>query len=749
MRESFGIARMASRSEKEPTMRTGTIVSLVGVLFTVTLVQAQLSAPFTRVTTGDLVTIPAWYFGGEWGDYDDDGYLDLFVGGTIAATRNYLYHNNQDGTFTLIEDAKMPKVPSNQHGAAWGDYDNDGHLDLVVTSGNPEITHNALYHNNGDGSFTAVTEGPIYSATVWFHAPSWFDYDNDGLLDLFIAGHNATNRLFRNNGDGTFTNVTEGILVTDPSNSAGHVWFDYDGDGKFDLLVDNFAPYTRALYRNEGGGVFSKITDSGLSDPSADTWGVCAADYDNDGFVDVLFGNDGTTSLFHNQGNGTFAPVTDGPIATQTMTPGVFPACAWGDYDNDGFLDLLLSRACFPESPACQPLTVLLFHNNGDGSFTSVDSGPVATANVTQANGPAWGDYDNDGFLDLFMSQGILWSTPGNNLLFHNDGNTNAWLKVKLIGTISNRSGIGATVRVKATYRGAERWQMRTVSGGGEGEGNQPNALESTFGMGDATIVNTVRVEWPSGKVQELHDVTPRQLLTITEPPCGNGIVHSDELCDGPCCDQCQAFRPTGEPCASDLNLCTADVCDGSGSCTHVPMPNPECAMPITPGKAMLDLRRLPGKPSKSRLKFKWGGGAAVALDELGTAPAAGSPLYELCIYDADGGDTTQAFRAQVPAAVQCDGRPCWKRLGQVGWKFASESGNPDGITGLVLRSGLAGKAKMKVTGKGARLVMPDLPLVQNPSVVAQLRTSSGKCWGATFSSSLDNGTLRFKSRAD
>ena len=128
---------------------------LVAAMLVLTPVVAHAQS-FTRITTGDLVTIPALYWNGAWGDYDDDGYLDLFVGATFPSTRNYLYHNDRDGTFTLIDDASMPKIPSNQHGAAWGDYDNDGQLDLIVTAGNPEVTHNALYHNNGDGSFTAA-----------------------------------------------------------------------------------------------------------------------------------------------------------------------------------------------------------------------------------------------------------------------------------------------------------------------------------------------------------------------------------------------------------------------------------------------------------------------------------------------------------------------------------------------------------------------------------------------------------------
>lgn len=145
----------------------------------------QTDSTFTKITTGDIVTTRAWYWNGAWGDYDDDGYLDLFVGSTFPSNTNFLYHNNRDGTFTLIEAAKMPKIPSNQHGAAWGDYDNDGHLDLIVTAGNPEVTHNVLYHNNGDGTFSGITTGPIFTGTSrdGFHAPSWgdYDYDNDGF----------------------------------------------------------------------------------------------------------------------------------------------------------------------------------------------------------------------------------------------------------------------------------------------------------------------------------------------------------------------------------------------------------------------------------------------------------------------------------------------------------------------------------------------------------------------------------------
>src|SRR5262249_27202245 len=143
--------------------RALSVLVIAAVVLPFAAASAELAAPFTRVTTGDLVTVRANYWNGSWGDYDDDAYMTLFVGSSYASRRNYLYHNNRDGTFTAIDDQKMPRILSNQHGTAWGDYDNDGHLDLIVTSGNPQVTHNALYHNNGDGSFTAITNGPIYS----------------------------------------------------------------------------------------------------------------------------------------------------------------------------------------------------------------------------------------------------------------------------------------------------------------------------------------------------------------------------------------------------------------------------------------------------------------------------------------------------------------------------------------------------------------------------------------------------------
>ena len=480
---------------------------------------------FTRVTEGPLVNTPGFYWGGSWGDYDDDGWLDVFVGSQYSSTTNHLYRNDRSGGFSLIDPAAMPKSPSNQHGSAWADYDNDGHLDLIVTAGNPEQASNMLYRNNGDGTFTGITSDAIYNdyyyAGAGVHAPKWGDYDNDGLVDLFIAGHNIVNRLFHNDGAGVFTRLDPHVLVNDPGNSEGGAWTDYDNDGDIDLFVTNASTYRNRLYRNDQSAGFRKVTDSGLTPSLEPRIGACFADYDNDGLLDVFLGSafSGDTSLYHNDGNGKFSAVLGSPV-TAPLPPGHAAFnCAWGDYDNDGFLDLVKSTGIFGA-----PIITThnqLYHNAGDGTFTEVTEGSLVTDPTTSFT--SWVDYDNDGFLDYFGARGAFRPAPLVNLLYHNNGNNNAWLNVKLVGSVSNRSAIGAKVRVNATYRDASRWQLREISGG-DGQSHQ-QSLNAEFGLADAEIIDTVRVEWPSGVVQELHNVAPRQFLKITEPlPVGIDI---------------------------------------------------------------------------------------------------------------------------------------------------------------------------------------------------------------------------------
>jgi hypothetical protein len=232
------------------------------------------------------------------------------------------------------------------------------------------------------------------------------------------------------------------------------------------------------------------------------------------------------TTFYRNNGNGTFTRITAASVVNDIPSGIRSLACVWGDYDNDGFLDLFVST-CSPSALVKQ----LLYHNNGDGTFTRVLTGSLVNdPGCSQA--AIWGDYDNDGFLDLFVTHGALWARSQggallNNFLYRNNGNSNRWLTVRLIGTLSNRSAIGAKVRVRATIRGQSTWQLRQILAGESQANQQP--LDAHFGLGDATNIDLVRIEWPSGTVQELRDVAVNQFLTVTEPP----RLSSAELSDG------------------------------------------------------------------------------------------------------------------------------------------------------------------------------------------------------------------------
>jgi hypothetical protein len=241
---------------------------------------------------------------------------------------------------------------------------------------------------------------------------------------------------------------------------------------------------------------------------SAGAWGSTWGDYDNDGLLDLFVtGMEMGNRLYHNNGNGVFTNVTSGDMLAPP-TDGGSRACAWGDCDNDGYLDLFVTSYNAPNR---------LFHNNGDGTFTQVIGGVFdneANSGI-YCNACGWADYNNDGFLDLLVTRASD-NGPVSNLLYHNNGNSNAWLEVKLVGTASNRSAIGAKVHVHATIGGKTFWQLREISSGGA-RWIQP--LVAHFGLGDATNVDTLRIEWPSGTVQEFQNVAAKQILTITEPP--------------------------------------------------------------------------------------------------------------------------------------------------------------------------------------------------------------------------------------
>jgi hypothetical protein len=504
---------------KQISTRAPLLVSAISIfLLLPTVPPAFAQSSFTKITTGPVVDEGLEASTGcAWGDYDNDGFLDLFVTRFDNIAVNALYHNERDGTFTRFS-AGAPANESNVRsaGCIWGDYDNDGFLDLFVANLGATAT-NWLYRNNGNGTFEKMTgsqAGPIASdPTGRSVSAAWGDFDADGYLDLFVANgafaENNVNALYRNLGQGRFTNTAATSGFNQALMSTQGTWADVDGDGRLDLFVTHHNNQGNYIYRNLGGGAFRATASGHVLNERLNSVGSAWGDYDNDGDLDLFVVNRGlsgdvhqTNRFYRNNGGGTFEEITTGDIVNDT---GVFNTCAWADYDNDGHLDLFVANEGSQNR---------LYHNNGDGTFQSVTEGDIVTE-IAASNGCSWGDYDNDGFLDLFVANGGL-TGPRNNFLYHNDRNSNHWIKVRCVGTLSNRSAIGAIVRAKALIDGVVRWQMRHISGG-DGWLSQ-NSLDVSIGFGTATNIDLLRIEWPSGIVQEFQNVRVDQTLIVEEP---------------------------------------------------------------------------------------------------------------------------------------------------------------------------------------------------------------------------------------
>jgi fibronectin type 3 domain-containing protein len=441
-------------------------------------------APWEDVTGGLPIGDTGDGMGAAWCDYDGDGDVDLYF--TNDGTGNVLADNNGDGSFTDATSGPLGDAGSGAAGV-WGDYDNDGDPDVyIVNTGGA----NVLLRNDGGGTFTDVTAGPLGDTGDGYGA-AWADYDLDGDIDLYFANSGAANKLLRNDGGGVFTDATTGPLG-DAGAGRGVAWGDYDADGDPDLYVANYGSANRLL-RNDGGGVFTDVASGAVADAGNGT-GVAWGDYDNDTELDLYVANYGGANLLLRNDAGVFTDVASGELADTGNGTGV----AWGDYDVDGDLDLYIVN---------DGSANILLRNLGGDEFLDVTTSPLDDSGEGQ--GAAWGDFDRDGRLDL-----AVMNRNGANLLLRGRiANTAGFLHVTLTGTVSNRSGIGARIRIVTS----DGQQVREISGG-SGYLSQ-NSLTEEFGVGLVSQIDTLEIRWPSGIVNTYHSLPTGQFTSFTESP--------------------------------------------------------------------------------------------------------------------------------------------------------------------------------------------------------------------------------------
>ncbi len=471
------------------------------------LVSFTLNAQqFTRITEG-----PQSNDGGDsrsvnWVDYDGDGDLDLFfTNGPASKANNFLYRNDGNGTFTKMTGFSVVNDPGSYDGSTWADYDNDGHIDVFSATWYGQ--KNSL-HRQRNGMFEKVFPGEIAHDQTFSETAAWGDYDNDGYVDLYLANSAGSlkNILYRNNGDGTFRKITDGSIVADASPSRSVDWCDFDNDGFLDLFIANEQNVSSKLFWNNGDGTFTEETSGSIVQDGGNSFGSSVADIDNDGDFDILVVNHANQNefLYLNNGDRTFSNVTSDPVVASA---GHSVGSAFGDLDNDGDLDLIVTNAFAGNSA----VTNFLFLNDGKGNFVRIDTGSFSS-DLGWSYGTALGDYDRDGDLDIAVAN--CFGANQHNALFRNEGNANAWLTISVIGTVSNASAIGTKVRIRSVINGTPVWQTRHVSGQ---SGYCGQNLEVHFGLGDAAIIDSISVTFPSGQKKILTNVTPRQHLIIKE----------------------------------------------------------------------------------------------------------------------------------------------------------------------------------------------------------------------------------------
>jgi hypothetical protein len=478
----------SSAQRQALTVQKATICSLGASLLLALICAVQGYAQFNDATVPPLDD-PNVSTGVSWPDFDNDGDIDLYITNIVGECR--LFRNDGASGFVECEGVEVLEDPDSTGSCTWADYDNDGDLDLylakadMTSPADPAERCNRLIRNDGDGLFVDVTAscGAAADTGVTYQA-TWADYDNDGHVDLFISNcwlpayNYPPSKLVRNNGNGVFEDVTPSVLQ-EPQIAFMPSWADYDNDGDQDFYLTTgvwVQNEPNRLFRNNGNGVFEDVAQGTILENVGEGIGAAWADYDGDLDLDlyVTGWTPNESRLFRN--NGT--------LGFEDRTPPVFPTtyCSglnWADYDLDGDPDLYVARWGANQ----------LLRNEGDGNFVNATHYPIN--NADNAGGLAWGDYDGDGDPDLYVA-----NEGQPNKLFRNDYTLgNHWLQLELVGTESNRSAIGARIRMQA----AGSSQIREIEGGA-GKYSQ-NSMAAEFGLGSTTAVDFITVRWPSGQI--------------------------------------------------------------------------------------------------------------------------------------------------------------------------------------------------------------------------------------------------------
>ena len=477
-------------------------------------------------------------------DYDQDGFIDLYVcSGTwlkgISSgekpdemPQNHLYHNLGNGTYEDVTEKAGLAEPLYSMGITVGDFNNDGYPDLYVSN----YGKNVLYKNNGDGTFSDVTKRAKVGGTdtKFSTGAVWFDYDNDGFLDLYVGNYlnfdpnykyfyapdgfpgplaydSQPDILYHNNGDGTFEEVTKKMGITDVDGRAMGVGAaDYDDDGFVDIFVANDHSHNY-LWHNDGGKGF---TDTGImsgvafsqAGESTVSMSVDFADFKGDGRLGLFVSDDKYCSLYENKGNGIFNDQSY--PAGIAMPAGQFVgwSSSFIDYNNDGLVDIYKANGALKHLYGQEDQ---LFENIGEGKFKDVSTsmGKYFMKKLV-GRGACFGDYDNDGDIDAY----IVNLNDRGTFLRNNKGNQNNWISLKLVGTTSNRDGIGA--RIKLTSGGKIQTAQKKSTTGYLSQ-NDPRVH---FGLANSPVVDKIEIKWPSGKLQVLDNVKINQILAIKEP---------------------------------------------------------------------------------------------------------------------------------------------------------------------------------------------------------------------------------------